>query len=172
MFTTYFPLLFVFTYVVQKHFPADNSCFCNIFFKLFFLGSVKHSSGLYMKEFKILYIYTIPGTQIYEQSYKTDLKSSGTLSGLNLKNRIIFEKRAFFLADTVSIPRKIEPGSLMTGSKRVTHWTSETVYEWSEIAGSPQNRDFIITNRPLWDKYIFLNNIENNSIRTTIALRK
>jgi hypothetical protein len=33
----------------------------------------------------------------------------------------------------------IEPGSLMTGSKRVDHWTSGTVYECSEIAGSPQD---------------------------------
>jgi hypothetical protein len=32
----------------------------------------------------------------------------------------------------------IEPGSLMTGSKRVEHWTSGTVCECSEIAGSPQ----------------------------------
>ncbi len=31
----------------------------------------------------------------------------------------------------------IEQGSLMTGSKGLTHWTSETVYECSEIAGSP-----------------------------------
>jgi hypothetical protein len=35
-------------------------------------------------------------------------------------------------------PLGIEPGSLMTGSKGLTHWTSETVYECSEIAGSPQ----------------------------------
>jgi hypothetical protein len=26
----------------------------------------------------------------------------------------------------------------MMGSKWVDHWTNETVYEWSEIAGSPQ----------------------------------
>jgi hypothetical protein len=26
----------------------------------------------------------------------------------------------------------------MTGSKRVDHWTSGTVHEYSEIAGSPQ----------------------------------
>jgi hypothetical protein len=32
-----------------------------------------------------------------------------------------------------------EPGSLMTGSKRVVHWTCETWYECSEIVGSPQN---------------------------------
>ncbi len=32
----------------------------------------------------------------------------------------------------------IEPGSFMTGSKRVDHFTSGTVYECSEIAGSPQ----------------------------------
>jgi hypothetical protein len=35
-------------------------------------------------------------------------------------------------------PLGIEPGSLMTGSKGVNHWTSGTVYECSEIAGSPQ----------------------------------
>ncbi len=34
-----------------------------------------------------------------------------------------------------STPPGIEPGSLMTGSKWVDHWTSGTVYECSEIAG-------------------------------------
>jgi hypothetical protein len=38
----------------------------------------------------------------------------------------------------INTPLGIEPGSLMTGSKWLTHWTSETVYECSEIAGSPQ----------------------------------
>ncbi len=38
----------------------------------------------------------------------------------------------------VSTPLGIEPGSLMTGSKWVDHWTSGTVYECGEIAGSPQ----------------------------------
>jgi hypothetical protein len=38
----------------------------------------------------------------------------------------------------ISTPLGIEPGSLMTGSKGLTHWTSDTVYERSEIAGSPQ----------------------------------
>jgi hypothetical protein len=38
----------------------------------------------------------------------------------------------------ISTPLGIEPGSLMTGSKRVNHLTSGTVYECSEIAGSPQ----------------------------------
>jgi hypothetical protein len=38
----------------------------------------------------------------------------------------------------ISTPLGIEPGSLMTGRKRVVHWTSETWYECSEIAGSPQ----------------------------------
>ncbi len=37
----------------------------------------------------------------------------------------------------ISIPLWIEPRSLMTGSKGLTHWTSETVCECSEIAGSP-----------------------------------
>jgi hypothetical protein len=32
----------------------------------------------------------------------------------------------------------IEPGSLKMGSKQVDHWTSGTVYECSEIAGSRQ----------------------------------
>jgi hypothetical protein len=35
----------------------------------------------------------------------------------------------------ISIPLGIEPGSHMTGSKRVDHWTSGNVYE---VAGSPQ----------------------------------
>jgi hypothetical protein len=34
----------------------------------------------------------------------------------------------------LSTPLGIEPGSLMTGSKRVDHWTSGTVCEFSEIA--------------------------------------
>ncbi len=38
----------------------------------------------------------------------------------------------------ISTPLGIEPGSLMTGSKRVVHWTSETLCESSEIACSPQ----------------------------------
>jgi hypothetical protein len=38
----------------------------------------------------------------------------------------------------ISTPPRIELGSLMTGSKELTHWTSETVYECSEMAGSPQ----------------------------------
>ncbi len=38
----------------------------------------------------------------------------------------------------------IEPGSLMTGSKRVTYWTSETVDECSEIADCAQSKIFII----------------------------
>ncbi len=37
-----------------------------------------------------------------------------------------------------STPLGIEPRSLMAGSKQVDHWTSGTVYECSEIAGSPQ----------------------------------
>jgi hypothetical protein len=36
-------------------------------------------------------------------------------------------------------PPGIEPGSLMMGSKRVIHWTSETMYECGEIAGSAQS---------------------------------
>ncbi len=39
----------------------------------------------------------------------------------------------------ISTPLWIEPRSLMTGSKGLTHWTSETVCECSEIAGSPQD---------------------------------
>jgi hypothetical protein len=38
----------------------------------------------------------------------------------------------------ISTPLGIEPGSLMTGIKLVDHWTSGTVFECSEIAGSPQ----------------------------------
>jgi hypothetical protein len=35
-------------------------------------------------------------------------------------------------------PLGIEPGVLMMGSKRLDHWTSGTVYECCEIAGSTQ----------------------------------
>ncbi len=38
----------------------------------------------------------------------------------------------------ISSPLGIESGSLMTGSKQVVHWTSETRCENSEIAGSPR----------------------------------
>jgi hypothetical protein len=41
----------------------------------------------------------------------------------------------------ISTPLGIELRSLMTGSIRVTHWTSETVYECREIVGSPQMLD-------------------------------
>jgi hypothetical protein len=37
----------------------------------------------------------------------------------------------------IRTPLVIEPGSLMTGSKQVDYWTSGTVYECNEIAGSP-----------------------------------
>jgi hypothetical protein len=39
----------------------------------------------------------------------------------------------------VSTRLDIKPGSLITGSKGLTHWTSETVWECSEIAGSAQS---------------------------------
>jgi hypothetical protein len=39
----------------------------------------------------------------------------------------------------ISTPLGIEPGSLMTGSKGLIHWTSETVRECSEISGSPHH---------------------------------
>jgi hypothetical protein len=38
----------------------------------------------------------------------------------------------------ISTPLGAEPGSLMTGSKGLTHWTSETLHKCSKIAGSPQ----------------------------------
>ncbi len=38
----------------------------------------------------------------------------------------------------ISTPRGFEPGSFVMGSKQVVHWTSETRWEWSEIAGSSQ----------------------------------
>jgi hypothetical protein len=50
----------------------------------------------------------------------------------------------------ISTPWGIESRSFMTGSKRVDHWTSGTVYECSGIAGSPQylsivdNSDFLL----------------------------
>jgi hypothetical protein len=44
----------------------------------------------------------------------------------------------------ISTPLGIEPGSLMTGSKRVVHWTSETWYECSDIAGSPQSEVYTL----------------------------
>ncbi len=34
-------------------------------------------------------------------------------------------------------PRGFEHRPLVTGSKGLVHWTSETWWEWSEIAGSP-----------------------------------
>jgi hypothetical protein len=39
-------------------------------------------------------------------------------------------------------PLGIDPGSLMTGSKQVDHWTSGTVCECSEIEGSPHPHGF------------------------------
>jgi hypothetical protein len=37
----------------------------------------------------------------------------------------------------------------MMGSKGLTHWTSETVYECSEIAGSPQYYSKYRADRPV-----------------------
>ncbi len=65
-----------------------------------------------------------PQTRPNDQSHRDHQCSETTLTG---------ESRFH-----ISTPLGIETGSLMTGSKRVTHWTSETVYECSEIAGSPQ----------------------------------
>jgi hypothetical protein len=45
----------------------------------------------------------------------------------------------------ISTPLGIEPGSLMTGSKWVDHWTSGTVYKCSENAGSPQGSPHQLT---------------------------
>jgi hypothetical protein len=42
----------------------------------------------------------------------------------------------------ISTPLGIELYSLMTGSKRVDHWTSGTVCECSEIAGSQQSAEY------------------------------
>jgi hypothetical protein len=42
----------------------------------------------------------------------------------------------------ISTPRGFEPGSLVTGSKWVAHWTSQKWWEWSEIAGSLQYQQF------------------------------
>ncbi len=41
----------------------------------------------------------------------------------------------------ISTPREFELGFLVTWSKQVVHWTSETWWEWSEIAGSPQYKE-------------------------------
>ncbi len=46
----------------------------------------------------------------------------------------------------ISTPLGIELRSLMTGSKGLTHWTSETVCEYSEIAGSPHSSLLTLTN--------------------------
>jgi hypothetical protein len=47
----------------------------------------------------------------------------------------------------ISPPRGFEPRSLVTGSKGLVHWTSQTWWEWSEIAGSPQNGQFPYTTK-------------------------
>jgi hypothetical protein len=44
----------------------------------------------------------------------------------------------------ISTPLRVEPRSLLTGSKGLTHWTSETVCECSEIAGCPQYTCFLL----------------------------
>ncbi len=47
----------------------------------------------------------------------------------------------------ISTPLGIEPGSLMTGSKGLTHWISEAVCECSEIAGSPHYQILKVSNQ-------------------------
>ncbi len=65
----------------------------------------------------------------YDQSCRGHQCSKTTLTG---------ESRFHF-----STPLGIEPGSLITGSKWVVHWTCETWCECSEIAGSPQYNHFL-----------------------------
>ncbi len=57
----------------------------------------------------------------------------------------------------ISPPRGFEPGFLVMVSKRVVHWSSETWWEWSEIASSPQitllAHSKLVT-QPLWVDWI------------------
>jgi hypothetical protein len=52
----------------------------------------------------------------------------------NIMKRVLAGKSLFHISTSLGI----EPGFLMTGSKQAVCWTSETWYECSEIAGSPQ----------------------------------
>jgi hypothetical protein len=70
----------------------------------------------------LLYIATIHTTYVTSQ---LDFCSETTLTG---------ESRFH-----ISTPLGFEPLSLIVGSKRVVHWTSETCCECDEIAGSTQS---------------------------------
>ncbi len=50
----------------------------------------------------------------------------------------------------ISPPKGFDPESLVTGSKQVVHWTSETWWEWSEVAGSPQADRYFHNAQILW----------------------
>jgi hypothetical protein len=81
-----------------------------------------------MKKFEIWSFYTILDTQTCEQSFKSDLKSSGALIGWHLKNRIIFEKCAFFLADTVQYSHQSILACCIAQNNQHTQYTIQCVY--------------------------------------------
>jgi hypothetical protein len=65
----------------------------------------------------------------------------------------ITENRINNLNSSSISPLGTEPGSLMTGCKRVLYWTSETWSEYSEIAGSAQLKMY--TNPMTGYKYMY-----------------
>ncbi len=71
----------------------------------------------------------------------------------------------------ISTPWGFKPRSLVTGSKRVVHWTSETLWEWSEIAGSPQGSPQQLT-RWLWSRKGDLQRAWNRDRRAVWSSRR
>jgi hypothetical protein len=70
---------------------------------------------------------------MHRRIISSNIKHSQSCSETTLTGESQFHK---------STPMGFEPGSLMTGSKWVDHWTSGTVYDCSEIAGSLQSSIF------------------------------
>jgi hypothetical protein len=78
--------------------------------------------------------YYIVGTMVWEEaSLRRDHNDQSCRCHQFSETTLTGESRFY-----ISTPLGIEPGSLMTGSKWVDHWTIVTVCECSEIAGSPQ----------------------------------
>ncbi len=62
----------------------------------------------------------------------------------------------------ISPPGGFEPRSLVTGSKRVVHWTSETWWELSEIAGSLHPFVFFVNKQHLYNEQM-VNGLRKNA---------
>jgi hypothetical protein len=85
-----------------------------------------------------MYIYSTT-TRVYNRVIVPNTAAHSIYDGNQTNNEVCSETTLTGESRLhISPPRGFEPVSLVTGSKQVVHWTSETWWEWSEIAGSAQ----------------------------------